>query len=112
MKYTSEMKMVKEVANNISNPMYEDNIQATVELMELFDDLKEQKLDRFIAVNPLKTYKDYVKMYDENFYTYSNFEELVKSEEEQSDGLTREECREQINNTIWQLSCGWYVQYV
>lgn len=109
MKHTKEM--IKEVACCI-NPIYNDNLQATKELMELFDELKEQKISKYIAENPLETYKDYVKMYDESFYTYITFEELVESEEEQNDGMTEEECREQINNTIWKLPCGWYVQYV
>ena len=110
MKHTEEM--IKDVACYISNFIYNDNLQATKELMELFDDLKEKKFDKYIATNPLETYKDYVKMYDENFYTYTTFEELVESEEEQNDGMTEEQCREQINKTIWQLPCGWYVQYV
>ena len=110
MKHTEEM--IKDVACYISNPIYNDNLQATKELMELFDELKEQKISKYIAENPLETYKDYVKMYDESFYTYTTFEELVESEEEQNDGMTEEECREQINNTIWKLPCGWYVQYV
>lgn len=101
MKYTDEM--ITKVANNISNPFYGRNLQATKELMELFD---------YISRKALTTWKDYVKMYDDNFYTYQTWDELVKSEEEQNDGLTEIECRMEINNTIFRLPCGWYVQYV
>lgn len=94
---------IKSVASNVSNFMYEDNLEATRQLMELFDS---------ITSNRLSTWRDYVKMYDDNFYTYSTWEELVESEAEQNDGLTEEECRGLIGSTIWQLPCGWYVQYV
>lgn len=52
----------KKVAENISNPMYNENLQATKELIELFDKISRK---------PLKTVEDYVKFYDDNFYTYS-----------------------------------------
>ena len=51
-------------------------------------------------------------MYDDNFYTYPTWKELLDSEKDSTDGLTEEECKEQLNETIWQLPCGWYVQYV
>lgn len=88
---------------NLSNFVYHGNFEATKQLVELFDR---------IAKRPLKTPEDYIRMYDDSFYTYWTWEELIKSEAEQSNGLTREECEEQLNETIWQLPCGWYVQYV
>lgn len=95
---------IKSVATSISNYLYEENFEATKQLMELFDR---------IARKPLFTWKEYVKMYDDHFYTYRNWNELVKSEIEQGVyGMTEEECKEQLNETIWQLPCGWYVQYV
>ena len=94
---------IKNVARNISNYLYEDNLEATEQLMELFDR---------IARKPLLTWKDYVKMYDESFYTYRTWEELVRSEVEQGDGLTEDECRAYLNIHIFQLPCGWYVQEV
>ena len=69
-------------------------------------------MTRLMIEKPLETWEDYVRMYDDNFYTYSTWDELVKSEEEQTDGLTEIECRMEINNTIFKLPCGWYVQYV
>lgn len=93
----------KKVAESISNPMYNENLQITKELIELFDKISRK---------PLKTAEDYVKFYDDNFYTYTTWEELVASEEELIDGFTEIECKEQLNKSIWQLPCGWYVQYV
>lgn len=94
---------IKNVAEKLSNYIYSMNFQATRELMRLFD---------AISKIPLNTVEEYVKMYDDNFYTYKTWEELIKSEEEQPDGLTEEECKEQLGKSIWQLPCGWYVQYV
>jgi hypothetical protein len=105
--------LVKDVAVGLSNFTYANNLQATKELMELFDYLKESKiLGAYESSKPLENIKDYIKMYDENFYTYQTWEALVKSEEEQSDGWTEDECRAEINQTIFKLPCGWYVQYV
>lgn len=104
---------VKDVAYNLSNFLYEENLQATKELMELFDYIKKEKpLGEYVSRKPLETAEDYVRMYDENFYTYLTWDDLVESEEEQADGLTEEECKELLNKTIWKLPCGWYVQYV
>lgn len=104
---------VKDVAYNLSNFFYEDNLQATKELMELFDYIKKEKLlGEYEARKPLETAEDYVRMYDASFYTYLTWDDLVESEEEQTDGLTEEECKELLNKVIWQLPCGWYVQYV
>ncbi len=91
------------VAKNLSNFTYEDNLQATKELIELFNSISKREL---------KDYQDYVKMYDDHFYTYQTWEDLIKSELECADGLTEEECKEEINISIWKLPCGWYVQYV
>ena len=97
---------VKIVSWGISNPLYNGNLEATEQLMELFDTIDIPKRRR------LNTPEDYIRMYDDNFYTYHTWEELVESEKEQNEGLTEEECEEQLNHTIWQLPCGWYVQYV
>lgn len=91
---------------NLSNSLYHGNIEATKQLMELFETIDIPRRYR------LNTPKDYIDMYDDNFYTYHNWEALVKSEEEQTNGFTEEECREELGKTIWQLPCGWFVQYV
>lgn len=104
---------VEDVAIGLSNFNYANNLKATKELMELFDYIKDS---RILGVQEssrnLECSKDYIKMYDDNYYTYKTFDELVKSEEEQNDGLTEVECRMEINHTIFRLPCGWYVQYV
>ena len=94
------------VSYGLSNWTYNGNMEATRQLMELFDVIDVPRRYR------LNTPEDYIRMYDDNFYTYHTWEALVKSEEEQNEGMTEEECREQLNKTIWQLPCGWYVQYV
>lgn len=97
-------KNIEIISWNLSNFVYHGNIEATKQLVELFDK---------IAKKPLETPKDYIDMYDWNFYTYWTWEELVQSEIEQSEfGMTEEECKAELNHTIWQLPCGWYVQYV
>lgn len=88
---------------NISNCSYNGNFEATKQLVELFDKITKK---------PLNTPADYINMYDDNFYTYWTWEALVESEAEQNEGMTEEECKEQLNKTIWQLPCGWFVQYV
>lgn len=98
-----DMEVVKQVMSGLSNFLYWDNEDATQQLMELFDKISRVELT---------TAADYIKMYDENFYTYATWDELVNSEKDNTDGLTEEECKEQLNETIWQLPCGWYIQYV
>ena len=97
---------IEAVSYGISNWTYHGNFEATAQLMELFDTIPVAKRAR------LNTPEDYIRMYDDNFYTYHTWEALVKSEEEQNNGLTEEECKAELNHTIWQLPCGWYVQYV
>ena len=94
---------IKTFVENISNYMYEENVKAAIELIELLDRL---------AKKPLETPMDYVEMYDNNFYTYMSWKELVDSETVIADGLSEEQCKEELNKSIWQLPCGWYVQYV
>lgn len=94
---------IENIQCNISNYLYKDNFEATKQLVALFDRIAKRRLC---------TWKDYVNMYDDNFYTYCTWEELVRSEVEQNYGLTEEECKNELDKTIWRLPCGWYVQYV
>lgn len=92
------------ISYGISNSSYHGNIEATEQLISLFDRITKR---------PLKTLEDYINMYDWNFYTYWTWDALVESEAEQNEGMTEEECKEALNTWgIWQLPCGWYVQYV
>lgn len=99
-----DLQIVREVSMLVSNHIYRDDLQATDQLMSVID--KNCK--------PVPTeVSDYCDFYDTYCYTYRTFEELVKSEKEQGNyGLTEAECKEQIGKTIFQLSCGWYVQIV
>ena len=100
---------VKMVQRSISNFLYKNDFQATKELMMLFNRITKE--NRFLS-RSLDSWKDYIKMYDESFYTFLTFKALVDSEKEQSEGMTEEEIKEQIGITIWQLPCGWFIQYV
>ena len=92
------------LSQNISNYLYEGNFEATKQLVELFDKISKKELS---------TLEDYIKMYDDSFYTYCTWEELVNSEIEQGAyGLTEEECNEALGKSIWRLPCGFYVQCV
>lgn len=99
---------VLQVARNIGNYTYHDNLSATRELMELFD--------KIIKVERLNSWEDYVSIYDDNFYTYQTWNELVQSEIEQGEfGLNEEELTREFldkDGWIWRLPCGWYVQRV
>ena len=98
---------IKKVAEGISNCVYWNNLQVAKELMELFNKISQREL---------QTADDYIDMYDDCFYTYQTWEELVESENDQSDGLTEEELKKELEDdehgSVWQLPCGWYVQYV
>lgn len=96
---------IEYVSWRISNCSYHGNFEATKQLMELFDTINMPK-------HRLNNLDDYIDMYDWNFYTYWTWEALVKSEAEQNNGFTEEECKAELGKTIWQLPCGWFVQYV
>lgn len=96
---------------NLSNPSYHGNLEATKQLVELFDKIVD-KFNNKVTRRTLKTPEDYINMYDDSFYTYWTWKELVESEAEQNEGMTEEECKAELNHTIWRLPCGWYVQYV
>lgn len=87
---------INNISKNISNYFYWDNIEATKQLIKLFDQ---------ITKIPLGAWQEYVKLYDNHFYTYSTFKELVESELDQSDGLTEKQCRRRDHVTIYQKQC-------
>lgn len=107
----TEVDILK-IAKNVSNSSYRDNLQTVAELVERFDAIYASGKYGFLHKKPLNTWEDYVRMYDDNFYTYQTWQELVDSEKYQTDGLTEDELKEQIEETVWQLPCGWYLQYV
>jgi hypothetical protein len=103
MKFTDED--IIQISKNLSNIIYENNVSATRELVGLIN-----KLPHLISINE---WSDVVEIYDNSFYTYTTWEDLVASEKEQGVyGLTEDELRNEMNKSIWQLPCGWYVQRV
>lgn len=100
---TMDKQLIYKVSQSLPNIIYRNNLQATEELMNLLVSLSR---------NPLNDVFDYIMMYDMAFFTFQTWEKLLQSEKECSDGLTEQECKEQLGKTIWQLPCGWYVQYV
>ena len=100
------------VSWGLSNHTYHGNLEATEQLINLFDKIVNRFNNKLVH-RVLKTPEDYINMYDDNFYTYWTWEELVRSELEQGDdGITEAECHLEFNKTIFRLPCGWYVQYV
>jgi len=102
-RYKMDKQLIYDVSQSMPNIIYRNNLQATEELMNLLVSLSK---------NPLNDVTDYLMMYDMGFFTFQTWEKLLQSENECSDGLTEEQCKEQIGKSIWQLPCGWYVQYV
>ena len=91
-------------ANNICNYTYRDNLKAVRQLVNLFDKIR---------LRPFRSIEDYINFYDDSFYTFHTWEELILSEIEQGDfGLTEDECKDQLGSTILKLPCGWYVQKI
>lgn len=99
----NDQMLVRKVAASISNKIYASNLQATKELMQLLDQIMKDDIPR--------TAENYIRAYENNFFTFKTFRELINDEKE-SDGLTERECKDQLGKTIWQLPCGWFVQYV
>ena len=104
-------KKIEIISYGLSNDSYNGNLEATEQLVELFDRIVD-KFNNKIVKRILNTPEDYIRMYDDSFYTYHTWKDLVESEAEQNNGMTEEECRAELNHTIYQLPCGWYVQYV
>lgn len=100
------------VSWGLSNHTYHGNLEATEQLINLFDKIVNRFNNKLVH-RVLKTPEDYINMYDDNFYTYWTWEELVRSELEQGDdGITEAECHLEFDRTIFRLPCGWYIQYV
>ena len=71
--------LIVQVSQGVTNFLYRNNLQATEELMRLLDSLSECSLIKA---------EDYIKVYDDNFFTFVTWEELLKSEEECADMYT------------------------
>lgn len=96
---------IRYISCGLSNTLYHENIQATRELIEL--------LERVCKNSALTSPADYIKAYDDLCFTYKTFDALLESENEQGEyGFSPEECRAEIGKSIFQLPCGWWVQFV
>lgn len=81
------------------------------EIADIFYTQKESgnyRLDH----TPLNSLEDYTREWEDCWFRYSSYEELVQSEEEQGEAykLTPEQLEEQEGNSIFQLSSGMWVQ--
>lgn len=93
------------ISTKLPNAYYRNNVPATRQLVEL--------LDKKIRKSALRCPDDYVKVYEDTCFTYKTFDEFVESELEQGVyGFTKEECKDAINKSVFQLPCGWWVQFV
>lgn len=85
--------------------------QEAAEIAEIFYTEKMQGNYR-LKFTKLETVEDYIREWENNWYRYPTWEELLKSEEEQNEGLTAEECEELQGDAIFRLTTGMYVQSV
>ena len=93
------------ISAKLPNNYYHNNVPVTRELVEL--------LDRKIGKHALRCPDDYVTAYENQCFTYKTFDEFVESEREQGVyGFTKDECKEAVNNCIFQLPCGWWVEFI
>lgn len=91
------------------NHNYADNIEATKQLVELFDSIVKK------VSYKLNNEDDYIRMYEDHCYTYQTWAALVETETEYDEGLTEDVLRRELedtNGTIYKLPCGWYIRYI
>lgn len=100
----NEIKVMSETLNF--------TIEETREIADIF--YREKHKDNYrLNSTSLDSVEDYIREYDNNWFRYSNWQQLIESEIEQgSDGLDEDECRKLIGEAIFQLSSGMYIQTV
>lgn len=106
MKKLNELE-IKEMAKDLDMI-----VEQAKETMETF---YNQKLNNNFRLNhtELETVDDYVREYENNWYRYITFTELVESEKERGGyGLTEQECIDLQDEAIFKLDCGLYIQSV
>lgn len=87
-------------------------LENATEIVEIFYQEKEKDSYR-LQCTELDTVDDYIKEWEWNWYRYSNWEQLIESEKECGEcGWTEDECKEEIDKSIFKLSSGMYVQNV
>ncbi len=81
----------------------------TREIAEIFYTEKENENCR-LRCTELNSVKDYITEYENSWYRYPEWKQLLESEEDQGeDGLTPEECENEKGISIFQLTSGMYV---
>lgn len=95
--------VVNQLSMLLPNKAYRENLEATEQLMALLSE-KSQK--------PLVTVDDYKQFYEDSCLTFTSWEELVESEEEETDKLSEEELRNLIDCIIYELPCGWFIWFI
>lgn len=96
-KFAKYLGFTVQNAKYITNIFYEEKLQG----------------NRIIKHAKLETIEDYVEEWENCWYRYMNWEGLIKSEIEQgSDGLTEEQCKEELGSSIFELPTGMYIQSV
>ena len=87
-------------------------INETREIADIFYQQKHKDNYRLNSTS-LDSVEDYIKEYENNWFRYSNWQQLIESEIEQGAcGWDEDECRELIGQAIFQLSSGMYIQTV
>ena len=81
--------------------------------MEIFKREKENGNYR-LKGSSLNTIQDYICEYETWWFHYDTWDELLKSEEEQPDdyGLKEEDLKALLNQAIFKLSSGIYIQNI
>ena len=84
------------------------------ESAEIADIFYLEKLNGNYRLNytKLDNFNDYIIEWENHWYRYNTWKELLQSEDEQADGLTASECEELQGSAIFRLTTGMYIQTV
>lgn len=93
------------ISKGVCCPYYCNDIKATHMMVSVIADVVRPEV--------LNNADDYVRAYDDNFFTYKTWRDLVESEKEQGTyGLTENELKAMLGSIIHQLENGWYMQQI
>jgi hypothetical protein len=106
--------MIKLNVNEIK--VFAESLEKEYELAkDTVDTMYEQKEkgNYRLEATTLNSVEDYIREYENNWYTYTDFSKCVESEKDQgSYWLTEQQCIELINEAIFELPCGSVIQTV
>lgn len=106
---------MRQLNNNEIKQMSESlsfTLEETKEIAEIFYAEKENGNCR-LRCTELNTVRDYITEYENSWYRYPAWNQLLESEKDQGeDGLTPEQCENEKGISIFQLTSGMYVQTV